>query len=115
MNKKIRKEYENYLFRIRFIISYNFFSFSTLIVSEKNIVDFDKPYFDDMDFIFDGFVLMARIRKGSYFERVLTVAKMRGRDHSLDIHPIKIGKGGIKILIEQTPFSLAESDEKSFG
>ena len=87
---------------------------TSFIVSERKSVDFDKPHFTEMDFIFDGFVVLSRIRKGSYFERVLTVSKMRGMDHSLDIHPIKIGGGGVKILIEQTPFSLAEGSQKGF-
>tara|TARA_Y100000310_G_scaffold272984_1_gene288240 strand:- start:2140 stop:2886 length:747 start_codon:yes stop_codon:yes gene_type:complete len=88
---------------------------TSMVISERKTVDFDKPHFTEMDFMFDGFVVISRIRKGSYFERVLTVAKMRGVDHSLDIHPIKIGKGGVTILTDQTPFSLADKEDDEVG
>ena len=73
----------------------------------------DRLEYDTIDFIFEGFIILSRVRKGSYFERVLTIAKVRGQDHSLDIYPISIGKGGIKVLTDQTPFSLVEREEKS--
>ena len=82
-----------------------------LTVSERNISDMDKIEYDMLDFVFEGFIISSRIRKGSYFERVLTVAKIRGQDHSLDIYPISIGLGGVKILADQVPFSLVEKEE----
>lgn len=83
-----------------------------LAVSERSITDLDRLNYDMMDFIFEGFIVLTRIRKGSYYERVLTVAKIRGQEHSLDVYPISVGKGGIKILVDQTPFSLVEREEK---
>ena len=63
------------------------------------------------DFLFDGLIILTKIRKGSSFERVIHVAKMRGQDHSLDIYPLTIGKGGIEVHDKEIPFSLIERDE----
>ena len=84
-----------------------------LVVSERSITDFDRLTYDMMDFVFEGIILLSRIRKGSYFERVLTVAKIRGQDHSLDVYPVTIGIEGLKVLFDQTPFSLVEKEEDS--
>ena len=86
-----------------------------LAVSERTVTDFDRLTYDMMDFVFEGFIILSRIRKGSYFERVITVAKIRGQDHSLDVYPITIGTdGGLKVLYDQTPFSLVEKEETGF-
>ncbi len=82
-----------------------------LVVSERSTTDFDRLEYDMMDFVFEGIILLSRIRKGSYFERVITVAKMRGQDHSLDVYPVTIGPDGLKVLYDQTPFSLVEKEE----
>ena len=85
-----------------------------LVVSERSVTDFDRLTYDMMDFVFEGIILLSRIRKGSYFERVLTVAKVRGQDHSLDVYPVTIGHDGLKILVDQTPFSLVEKEDNTF-
>ena len=82
-----------------------------IVVSERSITDFDRLEYDMMDFVFEGIIMLSRIRKGSYFERVVTVAKMRGQDHSLDVYPLTIGPDGMKVLHDQTPFSLVEKEE----
>ena len=86
-----------------------------MAVAERKNTDLDNFQYEMMDFLFEGFILLSRIRKGSFFERVLSVIKMRGQEHSLDIYPISIGKEGLKILTDTTPFSLVESEgrEKS--
>ena len=81
-----------------------------LAVSERTITDLDRLNYNMMDFVFEGFIILSRIRKGSYFERVLTVAKMRGQDHSLDVYPVTISNEGLKVLFDQTPFSLVEKE-----
>lgn len=86
-----------------------------LSVSERKITDLDRLEYDMMDFIFEGFIVMSRIRKGSYFERVVTVAKIRGQDHSLDVFPVSINNDGLKILHDQVPFSLVEKEEDKGG
>ena len=85
-----------------------------MVVSERSVTDFDKLTYDMMDFVFEGIIVLSRIRKGSYFERVVTVAKMRGQDHSLDVYPVTIGNDGLKVLFDQTPFSLVEKEESGF-
>ena len=84
-----------------------------LAVSERSVTDFDRLIYDMMDFVFEGFIVLSRIRKGSYFERVLTVAKIRGQDHSLDVYPVTITDDGLKVLYDQTPFSLVEKEDTS--
>jgi len=86
-----------------------------MAVSERRITDLDRLEYDMMDFVFEGFIVLSRIRKGSYFERVLTVAKIRGQDHSLDAFPVTIDQGGLKILHDQVPFSLVEKGEEKQG
>ncbi|MBI3027547.1 AAA family ATPase [Candidatus Woesearchaeota archaeon] len=85
-----------------------------LAVSERSVTDFDRLSYDMMDFVFEGFIVLSRIRKGSYFERVITVAKIRGQNHSLDVYPLTIGDDGLKVLYDQTPFSLVEKEESGF-
>lgn len=85
-----------------------------LVVSERYVTDFDRLTYEMMDFVFEGIILLSRVRKGSYFERVLTVAKIRGQDHSLDVYPVTIGTDGLKVLFDQTPFSLVEKEEREF-
>jgi len=83
-----------------------------IAVSERKITDLDRLEYDMMDFVFEGFIVLTRIRKGSYFERVLTVAKIRGQDHSLDVYPITINDNeGLRVLHDQVPFSLVEKEE----
>jgi circadian clock protein KaiC len=79
-------------------------------VSEKSIANLDEIPYEPEDFLFEGLIIMAKIRKGSSFEHVITVTKMRGQDHSIDVFPFSIGKGGIKIFPKQIPFSLIEKD-----
>jgi len=50
--------------------------------SERKITDIDRLEYDMMDFVFEGFIILSRVRKGSYFERVLTVEKGGGRKSS---------------------------------
>lgn len=85
-----------------------------LAVSERSITDLDRLNYDMMDFVFEGFIILSRIRKGSYYERVLTVAKIRGQDHGLDVCPVTITNEGLKVLFDQTPFSLVEKEENMF-
>lgn len=84
---------------------------TTLMTSQKSTLDIDRLEYPIEDFLFDGLIILTRIRKGSSFERVIHVAKMRGQDHSLDIFPLSIGKGGIEIHNQELPFSLIEKDE----
>ncbi|MCH8328983.1 MAG: AAA family ATPase [Nanoarchaeota archaeon] len=83
-----------------------------MTVSERRVTDLDRLEYDMMDFVFEGFIILSRVRKGSYFERILTVAKIRGQDHSLDVYPLTINDNeGLRVLHDQVPFSLVEKEE----
>ena len=85
----------------------------TLVATaERAITDLDHFNYLMMDFLFDAFVILTRIRKGSYFERAITVIKVKGQEHSLDIYPVSITKEGVQVLYDQVPFSLVEQDEE---
>jgi circadian clock protein KaiC len=78
--------------------------------SEKRITDIDKLVFDQEDFLFEGLILLTKIRKSSSFERCLHVVKLRGQDHLINIYPFSITNKGIKVYPNQIPFSLVEKD-----
>src|SRR3989338_963503 len=77
-----------------------------LTTSERRHSGIDNFIHETQDFLFDGLIVLFRIRKGSTFERCITVMKLRGHDHLLDIFPFSIQKGGMAVYPEQIPFSL---------
>lgn len=77
-----------------------------LVVSQEGVQSIDLLKYRPQDFLFDGLILLTKIRKGSSFERCVNVVKMRGQDHVTDILPFTIEKGGIVIHTKQLPFSL---------
>lgn len=68
-----------------------------LVTAEKKKTDFDNVEFSPEDFLFDGLILMGRMRKAVSFERVLSIIKMRGTKHSEELHPIDISDSGLVI------------------
>ena len=83
-----------------------------LVTAEREMASLDMLQYKSFDFLFDGVVVLTRIRKGASFERCITVQKMRGQDHSMNVFPFAIGNGGIIIYPDQPPFSLMEQDER---
>lgn len=81
--------------------------------SEKSIVNLDNFTYNPEDFLFDGLVVMAKIRKGNFYEHCITVQKLRGQEHSLEIVPVKITNKGIKVFPGEIPFSLIDRDVKA--
>ena len=81
-------------------------------VSEKSVMNIDGFEYKPEDFLFEGLILLTKVRKGSSYEFCLSVMKMRGQDHSLDIFPYKIGQGGMTVFPKEIPFSLIERDIK---
>lgn len=79
---------------------------TVLLVSQENTPSIDTLKYKPQDFLFDGLILLVKIRKEESFERCINVVKMRGQDHLLNIYPFKIQKGGIKVYTKQVPFSL---------
>lgn len=84
-----------------------------LCTSEKALTDLDKLSYEPQDFLFEGVIVLMKIRKGSSFERVIHIAKMRGQDHLIDVYPFTIEKGGVHIHKDQIPFSLIDKDFRS--
>ena len=101
-----RKEILEFLLRMKEL------GVTFLSTSQQSTIDFDKIEYQPEDFLFEGLILTTRIRKQSSFERCLTVVKMRGQEHSTDIFPFSIGKGGLTVYPDQIPFSLIEQDAK---
>jgi len=91
-----------------FIGAMELFGVTLVCIAEKSVPNLDEIMYDPVDFLFDGLILMAKIRKSASFEHVLTVVKMRGQDHEVNLYPYKIGKGGIEIFPGQLPFTLME-------
>ncbi|MFH1210864.1 MAG: ATPase domain-containing protein [archaeon] len=83
---------------------------TVLVTSERDITDIDAFLYKPEDYLFDGMIVLSKIRKGSSFERILHVVKMRGQEHAIDIFPFTIGRGGIKVMPKELPFSLIEQD-----
>jgi len=81
-----------------------------MATSEKAVTDTTVIAYEPEDFLFDGLILLAEIRKAASFERCIHIIKMRGQSHLLDIYPFKIQKGGITIFPDQLPFSLIEQE-----
>ena len=101
-----RKEILNFLIKMKEA------GVTFISTSQQTTLDVDKIMFQPEDFLFDGLVIMMKIRKLASFERTLTVAKMRGQDHLMDIFPLAIEKGGVRVFPDQLPFSLIEQDAK---
>ncbi len=78
-----------------------------LATSERKLDGFDNVAYKPEDFMFEGMVLLARIRKGASYERCLSVMKMRAQHHLLGIYPFIIDNG-LKIMTKEIPFSLTE-------
>ena len=95
---------------LEFIKSMKEANVTLLATSETKTTDIDNFIYSPRDFLFEGLIILIKVRKGNSFERCLCVAKMRGQSHSLDIYPLKITEKGMKVLPKQIPFSLIEKD-----
>ena len=62
-----------------------------IVISEKSISNIDEINYAPEDFLFEGLIMLAKLRRGSSFEHCIWVPKMRGQDHLLDIFPFTIG------------------------
>ena len=95
-----------------FILTMRELNITLMVTSEKGHVDIDAIKFDPQDFLFGGLIILTKVRRGSSFERVMMVSKMRGQNHLLDIFPFLIGEGGVTIFTKQLPFSLMNKDDE---
>lgn len=97
-----------------FILKMKAAGVTLVATSQKSVVDLDALDYQPQDFLFEGVILLSKIRKASSFERCINVVKLRGQKHSIDIYPFSIGKGGIDVHNKQVPFSLIEQDSDKF-
>ncbi|QQG38704.1 MAG: AAA family ATPase [Candidatus Woesearchaeota archaeon] len=95
---------------LRFISSMKDVGVTLFATAEHKTADVDKMEFSPQDFLFDGLISLTRIRRGASYERCISVIKVRGQDHLIDIYPISIAKGGVKVHVDEIPFSLIEQD-----
>ena len=76
--------------------------------SEKKIANIDVIEYGAQDFLFQGLILLTKVRKGASFERCINISKMRGQSHQLGIYPFAIDERGVQVYAQQLPFSLIE-------
>ena len=98
---------------LSFILNMGNMGVTLLATSERNTTDIDRFSYKMQDFLFEGLIILTKIRKGASFERALTVAKMRSQDHLVNIFPFSIGKGGIEVYSNQIPLSLIDNTVKN--
>jgi len=82
---------------ITFIETLTAHNITLLVTAEKRKTDFDSVEFSPEDFLFDGLILMGRLRRAVSFERVISVIKMRGTKHSEEMHPVEISDSGLVV------------------
>jgi circadian clock protein KaiC len=77
-----------------------------LVTAERGFSTIDDIYYLADDHLFQGVIMLMKLRSRATFERCICIVKVRGIDHSLRVHPLKISRGGITIYPDSTPFSL---------
>jgi len=95
---------------LNFVLDMREVDVNLLVISQKSISTMESLHYEPEDFLFGGLIVLTKIRKGSSFERILNVAKMRGQDHLIDMFPFTIKKGGVEVYPKEMPFSLIEKD-----
>ncbi len=78
-----------------------------LATTERDTANLAHFKYKPEDFLFEGLILLTKIRKGSSYERCISVEKMR-QSHQLGFFPFTIDKSGITVFPKQLPFSLIE-------
>ncbi|MDY6762082.1 MAG: ATPase domain-containing protein [Candidatus Nanohaloarchaea archaeon] len=78
---------------------------TVLAISEITEGEAGISRFGVEEFAVDGIVMLYYMKKGNVFQRGITVRKMRGSDHSTEIHPLEIGAGGITVYPDEKVFS----------
>jgi len=88
----------------------NMSNVTLLATTESAESSIDSLRFKPEEFLFDGVLFLIKVREEAAFERVMHVAKMRAQEHSMNLFPYSIGKGGVKVYPDQLPFSLIEQE-----
>lgn len=83
----------------------------TLVATtERETANLQHFAYKQEDFLFEGLILLTKVRKGSSYERCISIEKMR-QSHQLGFYPFIIDAKGIAVFPKQIPFSLVEHDE----
>ena len=101
-----RKEILSFLQRLRE------FGVTLIATAERNMEGLDNVEYKPEDFLFDCVILLTRVRKGSTYERCITIVKMKGKDYINGVFPFNITGEGVEVYPDQIPFSLIEKSEK---
>ena len=104
-NKDTRREI------LEFIKTMKSLGVTLMGTSEKQTDHLDGLVYSQEDFLFEGLIVLTKIRKGATFERCITVTKMRGQEHLLGIYPFIINPQGMFVYPQQIPFSLIEKGD----
>ena len=80
------------------------------LITEIPVGDTGISTFGVEEFAVDGILEFFYMQKENHFVRGITVRKMRGSDHSEDIHPLKIGRGGLTVFPDEKVFTSFEPD-----
>lgn len=85
----------------------------TLIAtSERDASSIDNFMYKAEDFLFEGMIVLLKIRKASVFERGIYIEKMRGQHHMLNIYPFKIENTGMRVYTGEMVFALKDDSKK---
>lgn len=75
---------------------------TTLTISEIKGTEVSKHGVEE--YSVDGIIRLYFSREGSSFQRGIAIKKMRGSDHSKDLHPIEIGTEGVTVYPDEEVF-----------
>lgn len=75
---------------------------TTMTISEVDGKEISKHGVEE--YSVDGIIRLYFDREGSSFRRGIAVKKMRGSDHSKNLHPIEIGNNGVKVYPDKEVF-----------
>lgn len=70
---------------------------TSILIQEKHVGGKEEIEYGMEEFVVDGIMYMQLIRIGNIFRRAITILKMKGTKHSMDIHPVMLEEGGIKV------------------
>jgi len=77
---------------------------TTVLTHERSVGGKDEIEYGVEEFIVDGIVYLQMIRMGNLFRRAVTILKMRGTKHSMDIHPFLLESNGVRVYPREKIF-----------
>jgi len=93
---------------LQFIMGMKESGVTLMATSSRAFTRADDVQYKPEDSLFEGSIILHKIRKGAVFERVVTVDKLRGQSHMLGLYPFKITEDGLEVFPREIPFSLVE-------